>query len=112
MRRFVGIELGEDRVPDESSILCFQHLLEEHDLTRAIFAEIGSLLDEKVLLLKQGTIVDAIIISAPNSTKNQSGTRDLEMRQTKGNVWFFSMKVHVGTDKQWLVHSILRTDAA
>jgi transposase, IS5 family len=113
MRRFVGIELGEDRVPDESSILRFRHLLEEHDLTKAIFAEIGSLLDEKGLLLKQGTIVDATIISAPSSTKNRSGSRDPEMRQTKkGNVWFFGMKVHVGTDKRGLVHSILTTDAA
>lgn len=113
MRRFVGVELGEDTVPDESSILRFRHLLEEHELTKAIFAEIGSLLEEKGLLLKQGTIVDATIISAPSSTKNQSGTRDPQMRQTKkGNVWFFGMKVHVGTDKQGLVHSILTTDAA
>lgn len=113
MRRFVGIELGDDKVPDETSILNLRHLLEKHDLTRAIFAEIGSLLKEKGLLLKQGTIVDATIISAPSSTKNQSGARDPEMRQTKkGNVWFFGMKVHVGTDKQGLVHSILTTDAA
>ncbi len=113
MRRFVGIELGEDRVPDETSILNFRHLLEKHDLTRALFAEIGSLLKDRGLLLKQGTIVDATIISAPSSTKNQSGTRDPEMRQTKkGNVWYFGMKVHVGTDKQGLVHSILTTDAA
>lgn len=113
MRRFVGIELGEDKVPDESSILRFRHLLEQHDLTKAIFTEIGALLDEKGLLLKQGTIVDATIIAAPSSTKNQSGTRDPEMRQTKkGNVWFFGMKVHVGTDKKGLVHSILTTDAA
>jgi transposase, IS5 family len=73
MRRFVGIELGDDKVPDETSILNFRHLLEKHDLTRAIFAEIGSLLKEKGLLLKQGTIVDATIISALSSTKNQSG---------------------------------------
>jgi transposase, IS5 family len=76
MRRFVGIELGEDKVPDESSILNFRHLLEKHDLTKSIFDEIGSLLKEKGLLLKQGTIVDATIISAPSSTKNKSGTRD------------------------------------
>src|SRR5690554_3820906 len=69
MRRFVGVELGEDTIPDESTILRFRHLLEEHELTRAIFAEIGDLLKEKGLLLKQGTIVDATIISAPTSTK-------------------------------------------
>jgi transposase, IS5 family len=113
MRRFVGIELGEDKVPDESSILLFRHLLEKHDLTKAIFAEISGLLKEKGLLLKQGTIVDATIISAPSSTKNRSGKRDPEMRQTKkGNTWYFGMKVHVGTDKQGLVHSLLTTDAA
>lgn len=113
MRRFVGIELGEDTVPDESTILRFRHLLEEHELTRAIFAEIGELLKEKGLLLKQGTIVDATIISAPTSTKNQSGSRDPEMRSTqKGNQWHFGMKVHVGTDKRGLVHSLLTTDAA
>src|SRR5690554_6400425 len=65
MRRFVGIELGEDTVPDESTILRFRHLLEENDLAKAIFAEIGALLDERVLLVKQVTIVDATIISAP-----------------------------------------------
>jgi transposase, IS5 family len=80
MRRFVGVELGEDTVPDESTILRFRHLLEEHDLTKAIFAEIGALLEEKGLLLKQGTMVDAAIIHAPSSKKNRSGTRDAEMR--------------------------------
>ena len=113
MRRFVGVELGEDRVPDESTILRFRHLLEEHDLTRAMFDEIGSLLEEKGLLLKQGTIVDATIISAPSSTKNQKGERDPEMRQTrKGNNWYFGMKVHVGTAMNGLVHTLTTTDAA
>jgi Transposase domain (DUF772) len=98
IRRFVGVELGEDVVPDESTILRFRHLLEEHDLTKAIFDEIGSLLEEKGLILKQGTIVDATIISAPSSTKNRTESRDPEMRQTKkGNTWHFGMKVHVGT---------------
>lgn len=83
MRRFVGVELGEDDVPDESTILRFRHLLEEYALTKAIFAEVGSLLEEKRLILKSGTIVDATIISAPSSTKNQEGKRDPEMEQTK-----------------------------
>jgi IS5 family transposase len=113
MRRFARVELGEDTVPDESTILRFRHLLEEYDLTKAIFAEIGALLQEKGLLLKQGTIVDATIISAPSSTKNRSRSRDPEMRQTKkGNVWHFGMKVHVGTDKRGIVHSLVTTDAA
>jgi IS5 family transposase len=113
MRRFACVELGEDTVPDESTILRFRHLLEKHDLTKAIFTEIGALLEEKGLLLKQGTIVDATMISAPSATKNQSRSRDPEMRQTKkGNVWHFGMKVHVGSDKRGIVHSLTTTDAA
>lgn len=113
MRRFVGIELGEDTVPDESTILRFRHLLEKHQLTEAIFQEIGALLQEKGLLLKQGTIVDATIISAPSSTKNKERSRDPEMKQTrKGNTWYFGMKVHAGTDRQGLVHSLVTTNAA
>jgi len=81
IRRFVGVELGEDRVPDESTILRFRHLLEENELTKAIFEEINGLLEEKHLLLKTGTIVDATIIHAPSSTKNQEGQRDPEMKQ-------------------------------
>ena len=113
MRRFVGVELGEDSIPDESTILRFRHLLEEHGLTQAMFDEIGLLLQEKGLLLKQGTIVDATIIAAPSSTKNQKKARDPEMRQTrKGNNWYFGMKVHVGTAMNGLVHSLTTTDAA
>lgn len=113
IRRFVGVELGEDRIPDESTILRFRHLLEKHDLTEAIFGEIRSLLEEKRLLLKAGTIVDATIISAPSSTKNKAGRRDPEMKQTrKGGTWHFGMKIHAGTDKRGLTHSLTVTDAA
>lgn len=113
MRRFVGVELGEEVVPDETTILRFRHLLEEHGLTKAIFEEIGNLLEEKGLLLKRGTIVDATILHAPSSTKNASGQRDPEMRQTKkGNTWYFGMKVHLGTDKRGTVHSLATTHAA
>jgi len=88
----VGVELGDDVVPDESTILRFRHLLERHQLTEAIFAAIRDLLTEKRLLLKAGTIVDATIISAPSSTKNAAQARDPEMRQTrKGNQWYFGM---------------------
>ena len=112
IRRFVGVELSEDRIPDETTILRFRHLLERHNLTEAMFAEIRSLLEEKRLLLKAGTIVDATIIHAPSSTKNQSGRRDPEMKQTrKGNAWYFGMKVHTGTDKSGLTHSLTVTDA-
>lgn len=113
MRRFARIGLGEDAVPDESTILRFRHLLEKHQLTRMIFQETRALLQERGLLLKQGTIVDATILSAPTSTKNQSGSRDPEMKQTrKGKNWHFGMKVHVGTDPQGLVHSLVTTNAA
>jgi IS5 family transposase len=113
IRRFVGVELAEDTVPDESSILRFRHLLEEHDLTRAIFDEVGALLEEKGLLMKQGTIVDATFLAAPSSTKNSTRTRDPEMRSTKkGNMWHFGMKAHVGTDTRGIVHSLTTTDAA
>ena len=90
MRRFVGIELGEDTVPDETTILRFRHLLERHSLTEAMFAEVRELLEEKRLLLRTGTIVDATIIQAPSSTKNEERKRDPEMRQTKkGDEWHF-----------------------
>src|SRR6266851_9243716 len=107
MRRFAGVELAEDTIPDETTILRFRHLLEEHRLTEAIFAAVRQLLEEKRLLLKSGTIVDATIIAAPSSTKNAEGERDPEMHQTrKGKDWHFGMKVHVGTTKQGLVHSL------
>ena len=113
MRRFAGVDLSDDVVPDESTILRFRHLLEKHELTEAIFEEVKGLLEEKGLLMKSGTIVDATIIAAPSSTKNGTQSRDPEMKQTKkGNAWHFGMKVHVGTDKRGLVHSLTTTHAA
>jgi IS5 family transposase len=112
MRRFAGIELAEDDIPDESTILRFRHLLEEHKLTERMFAEIRTLLEQKRLLLKSGTIVDATIIEAPTSTKNAQEKRDPEMHQTKkGNQWHFGMKAHIGTDKRGIVHSLTTTAA-
>lgn len=113
MRRFAGIELSDDRIPDETTILRFRHLLEKHRLTEAIFAEIRELLEEKRLLVKSGTIVDATILEAPPSTKNAEKARDPEMRQTKkGNQWHFGMKAHIGTDTRGTVHSLTTTHAA
>lgn len=113
IRRFVGVELSEDVVPDESTILRFRHLLEKHRLTEQIFGALRGLLEEKRLLLKAGTIVDATIISAPSSTKNAAQARDPEMHQTrKGNQWYFGMKLHVGTDLRGLVHRLTATHAA
>jgi len=112
MRRFAGIELLGHDIPDESTILRFRHLLEEHRLTERIFAEVRSLLEEKRLLLKSGTIVDATIIEAPPSTKNTAGARDPEMHQTKkGKDWHFGMKAHIGTDPNGIVHSLSTTAA-
>jgi IS5 family transposase len=113
MQKFVGITLGEDAIPDETTILKFRHLLEEHDLPRKIFAVVQKLLVERHLLVKSGTIVDATILEAPSSTKNEAQARDPEMRQTKkGNTWHFGMKVHVGTDTKGIVHTITTTHAA
>ena len=114
MRRFAGINLETDTIPDETTVLHFRHLLEKHNLTKKIFDETQRYLKEKGLLLREGTIVDATIINAPSSTKNREGKRDEEMKQTKkGNQWYFGMKAHVGTDTgKGLVHSVVVTNAA
>jgi IS5 family transposase len=113
MRRFVGVELGDDVIPDETTILRFRHLLERHRLTEAIFGAVHQLLDARRLLLKSGTIMDATLIAAPSSTKNAAAQRDPEMRQTrKGKTWHFGMKLHVGTDRRGVVHHVTATDAA
>jgi len=113
MRRFARVELGDDTVPDETTICRFRHLLEQHKLQASIFEAVNGLLTERRLLLRTGTIVDATILSAPSSTKNAEGKRDPEMKQTrKGNQWHFGMKLHVGTDRQGRVHHVTATHAA
>jgi len=113
MRRFARVELGDDKIPDESTILRFRHLLEKHRLTEAIFEAVKDLLADRQMMLRAGTIVDATIIAAPSSTKNATGTRDPEMKQTrKGKNWHFGMKLHIGTDRRGLVHSLTATHAA
>src|SRR6202045_654061 len=112
MRRFVRVELGDEVVPDETTILRFRHLLEQHGLTQAIFNSITGLLEERRLLLRSGTIVDATIIAAPSSTKNASAAPDPEMKQThKGRKWNFGMKQHIGADKRGIVHTVRATAA-
>lgn len=112
MRRFAGVELVEDAIPDETTILRFRHLLEQQQLTERIFALVRGLLEQKRLLLKSGTIVDATIIEAPPSTKNEAKARDPEMKQgKKGRSWHFGMKAHVGTDPNGLVHTLVTTHA-
>lgn len=108
MRRFAGLELGEDAIPDETTILNFRHLLEKHQLTDAVFEEVKVYLEEQGLLLAGGSIVDATIVHAPSSTKNQDKKRDPEMSSTKkGNTWHFGMKAHISVDAQsGLVHTV------
>ena len=101
IRGFVGIDLSRESAPDATTLLRFRRLLEEHKLTQRIFAAINTLLAVKGLILKEGTVVDATIIAAPSSTKNQDGERDPEMHQTKkGNQWHFGMKAHIGVDAE------------
>lgn len=115
LRRFVGIDLGRERVPDGTTLLKFRRLLEDdkHKLGAALFAKVGEVLQGKGLKVGTGTIVDATIISAPSSTKNDKGERDPEMHQTrKGQQWFFGMKLHIGVDsKTGLAHSAVVTAA-
>ncbi len=112
VRRFVGLRLSGP-LPDETTILNFRHLLEEHELGQGLFEEINRHLESQGLRLREGTIVDASIIEAPSSTKNLAGDRDPEMRQTKkGNEWHFGMKVHIGADAgTGVVHSVTTTRA-
>ena len=113
LRRFAGLDAGSDTLPDETTILNFRHLLQTHRLSTRLFAEVNALLTEKGLLLREGTTVDATLIAAPPSTKNQDRQRDPEMTQTKkGNQWYFGMKAHIGVDDQsGLVHTVVGTTA-
>jgi transposase, IS5 family len=107
MRAFAGLELGCDNIPDETTILNFRHLLERHELTKAIFAAVAEHLAAKGELLRGGTIVDATLIAASPSTKNKEQRRDPEMTSSKkGNQWYFGMKAHIGVDAEsGLVHT-------
>jgi transposase, IS5 family len=113
MREFVGIDLAREQVPDATTLLKFRRLLEEHELTAAMLAEVNAHLSKRGLLMKQGTVVDATIIAAPSSTKNEDGKRDPEMHQAKkGEQWHFGMKMHIGVDADsGLIHSVAATAA-
>lgn len=112
-REFAGLDAGVTRMPDESTILRFRHLLEANNLSNQLLAAINTTLATKGLLLKSGTVVDATLIAAPPSTKNRTGERDPEMHQTqKGNQWHFGMKAHIGVDADsGLVHTVIGTAA-
>ena len=113
LRRFVGIDLGREPVPDATSLVRFRKLLNDHKLGEALFARVGKALQARGIKVNTGTIVDATIIGAPSSTKNADKARDPEMRQTrKGQQWYFGMKLHIGVDSQsGLAHSAVVTSA-
>ena len=112
-REFAQLDAGATRLPDESTILRFRHLLEAHNLAAQMLASVNAKLIERGLLLKSGTVIDATLIAAPTSTKNSTGERDPEMHQTKkGRQWHHGMKAHIGADAEsGLVHSVEGTAA-
>ena len=113
MRQFVGIDLGREPVPDETTVCKFRHLLEEHNLGGEMLETVNLHLQAKGVRITTGTIVDATIIDARSSTKNREQQRDPEMHQTKkGKDWYFGMKAHVGVDnKNKIIHSVVVTPA-
>ena len=113
LRQFVGIDLGREPVPDETTVCKFRHLMEQHNLGDQLFHLVNQFLQENGLKVSRGTIVDASIIHAPSSTKNKKKQRDPDMRQTrKGNQWYFGMKAHIGVDSNTkLIHSVVATAA-
>lgn len=113
MRAFVGIDLGEEAVPDETTICKFRHLLEKHKLGKQLLYAVNEYLRVSGIRITNGTIVDATIINSPSSTKNKDKKRDPEMHQTaKGKQWYFGMKAHIGVDsKNKVIHTILASAA-
>lgn len=112
-RQFAGLDLGNSRLPDESTLLRFRHLLEAHSLSSKMLLVINTTLEAQGLMLKTGSVVDATLIDAPSSTKNKDGKRDPEMHQVKkGNQWHFGMKAHIAVDADsGLVHTVIGTAA-
>jgi IS5 family transposase len=113
LRRFAGVDLGVAPAPDETTVLRFRHLLEQYDLCGAMLDAVNLHLEAKGIRIATGTIVDATIIHAPSSTKNEKKERDPAMRQTKkGNQWYFGLKAHIGVDsKEGTVHSVCTSAA-
>ena len=114
LRRFAGVDLGIAAAPDETTILRFRHLLEQHELCGKMLDTVNLYLESKGIRISTGTIVDATLINAPSSTKNASKERDPEMHQTrKGQQWYFGAKAHIGVDsKETVVHSVITSAAS
>ena len=113
LRNFMDIDLSKQSVPDATTLMGFRHLLEANDLPQAMLVEVNAMLIERGLLMSRGSLVDATLIAAPSSTKNQEHARDPEMHQVKkGNEWYVGMKAHVGVDRDsGLVHTLVTTSA-
>lgn len=113
MRGFMGLDFTLRQVPDATTLLHFRHLLEKHELGKAMFCELNQIFDANGWVMHRGSVVDATIIAAPSSTKNQAGRRDPHMHQTKkGNEWHFGMKAHIGADAgSGFVHTVTATAA-
>jgi IS5 family transposase len=113
MREFVGIDLGSEAAPDETTVCKFRHLLERNKLGKPLLAAVNAHLKKNGIKIANGTIVDATIISAPSSTKNKDEQRDPDMHQTaKGKQWYFGMKAHIAVDsKTKVIHTILASAA-
>jgi IS5 family transposase len=113
LRNFMDIDLSRQSVPDATTLMGFRHLLEANGLPQAMLVEVNAMLIERGLLMSKGTLVDATLIAAPNSTKNREHARDPEMHQTKkGNEWHFGLKAHIGVDREsGLVHTLVTTAA-
>jgi IS5 family transposase len=113
VRRFCMGSASIEAIPDASSVARFRHLLDAHELQKKLFSRVNEILSKKGIVTKTGTIVDATIIHAPSSTKNETKTRDPEMSQTKkGNQWYFGMKCHIGVDERsGVVHSVTASTA-
>lgn len=112
-QEFAHLDAGMTRLPAETTILRFRHMLEAHGLGQQILATVNAKLIDRGLMLKTGTVVDATLMAASCSTKNDKGERDPEMHQAKkGNQWHFGMKAHIGVDAEsGLVHSVTTTAA-
>jgi IS5 family transposase len=113
MRTFMGVNFYDEQVPDATTLLKFRHLLDEHNISKKLFDAIKHALEEHGHMMRGGTIIDATLISAPSSTKNEKKARDPDMHQTKkGNEWYFGMKCHIGVDAgSGYVHSMETTAA-
>jgi transposase, IS5 family len=113
MRRFVGVDLGSEAPPDETTVCKFRHLLEQHEMSARVLKVVNRHLASRGIKVSNGTIVDATIIDAPSSTKNQDGDRDPEMHQVKkGEEWYFGMKMHVGVDSRTKIIHTVQVSAA